>query len=465
MEAKAAMQSRLQEQRRHLDVIIAHILRDAKVFQGGGTEVPESDLRGAVQAATQSSLARLYPQFGTGDDAKWGKVVERVRQGSGDALAALGYAGETQNHPVCVAIMGAVGAAGKKGVEMRKHFGASPYGWPQDTVDGALLALVAAGQLLASLNGTALTSRQIDHAKLAQTEFRLENVTLTMAQRIAVRKLLTDAGIAHKPDEEARALAEYITGMIALAAAAGGEKPLPLPPDTKPLEELKALSGNELILGVWEARDALKSQRAAWQAQAQEAAKRLPRWHALSRLLKHAQPLSVYAEAQPQAQAIADSRALLHDPNPVTPLCQRLADELRSALQAALSQFSNTYNGQLQSLAHDGLWEQLDEAERQSILKAQGLDLPAQPRLATEADVLAALDKTPLEVWQHRTAAIASRVAGALLEAAKRLEPKTVQVQLPSASLKTVEGLDEYLAAARNAILQHLEAGNPVVVE
>ncbi len=463
-EAKAAMQSRMQEQHRHLKTIIDHILKDAKVFQGGGNEVHESDLRSAVYTATQSSLVRLYPQFQAGDDPKWGKVVERVRQGGGDALSAVGYSGEAHSHPVCAAVALAVGAAGKKGIEIRKHFANSPYGWPKDTVDGALLALVGAGHLLASLNGTAVTARQIDQQKLPQTEFRLENVTVPMGQRIAVRKLLTDAGIPFKSDEEARALADYISEMIALAKTAGGEKPLPLPPSMAQLEELKALSGNELILGAWEARDTLKEKRSAWQAQAEEAAKRLPRWHALGRLLKHAQHLPVYAEVQPQVQAIEENRALLKEPNPATPLCQRLTDELREALQAALVQFSSTYTSQLASLSQDKCWTQLSADEQKAILKAQGLTEPSTPKLATESDVLAALDETPLDVWQHKTAAIAPRVAAALLEAAKRLEPKTVQVHLPSASLRTPEDVDAYLAEVRIEILKYIDAGNPVVI-
>jgi len=37
---------------------------------------------------------------------------------------------------------------GKKGIEVRKRSTGSPYGWPQDTAEGALLALVASEHLL-----------------------------------------------------------------------------------------------------------------------------------------------------------------------------------------------------------------------------------------------------------------------------------------------------------------------------
>ena len=78
-----------------------------------------------------------------------------------------------------------VGGAGKKGIDIRKRLTGSPYGWPQDAVDAALLTLVVTGQLRASQNGAPVGVQQIDNTKLGQTEFRAEGVTITPIQRIA----------------------------------------------------------------------------------------------------------------------------------------------------------------------------------------------------------------------------------------------------------------------------------------
>src|SRR5215207_7734724 len=129
-------------------------------------------------------------------------VIRRVRESSGDPLAALGYEGDTEKHPACSRVFAFVGAAGKRGSEVRRHFRAPPYGWSQDAVDGSLLALLSAGALRATVNGSPVNAKEVDQTRMGVAEFRSEKTRITSIQRIGVRKLLAEAEIDPRSGEE-----------------------------------------------------------------------------------------------------------------------------------------------------------------------------------------------------------------------------------------------------------------------
>jgi hypothetical protein len=79
-----------------------------------------------------------------------------------------------------------------------------------------------------------------------------------MQQRLDVRKLFTEAGVQWRSDEEPQAARRLMDHMVGLAAKAGGDPPLPSPPDTAHLRELRDLDGNALILGLYNERDRLR---------------------------------------------------------------------------------------------------------------------------------------------------------------------------------------------------------------
>lgn len=463
-EARQGMATRQGHFREQIGNIVATILKDAKVFQGGGVEVVANDFHKAVESAMKASLERLYPDFAIGDDPRWDTVKNRVRQGSGDALSAVGFPGEAKDNPVCQRVLTFVGAGGKKGIEVRKRFTGPPFGWPQDAGDGAILALVAAGQLRATFNGSPIAAQQIDQSRMGQTELRAEGVTVTAGQRIEVKGLLAQAGVPCKSGEEALAIPTFVTMLSSLAQSAGGAAPLPMPPDTAHLEELRTRSGNEAVMAAFEQKDRLAAELAAWQVAGQKAQARLPRWHALERLLKHAERLPVHADVAPQVAAIRSGRTLLAEPDPVPPLCSRLCDALRDAVNAARTAHLDAYGAQVAALEEDPVWQKLGEADQTQIRRANGLE-PLEPLdIATEEKLLKTLDATPLAEWENKTAAIAERVTRALLEAARQLEPKAVRVNVPAATLKTTEDVTAYLERVRDEIMQHIAAGVPVVV-
>jgi hypothetical protein len=252
--------------------------------------------------------------------------------------------------------------------------------------------------------------------------------------------------------------------MMNLAHAAGGAPPLPAVPNTDHLDTLKSLGGNDLLLAVFEAKDRLAKEHGDWAAIKKEAELRLPRWNALQRLLAHAKPLPAYEQVATQVEAIRANRSLLTNPDPVPPLCACLADDLRTEVQTARAKHLDAYTEKIGDLEEDAVWQRLSEPDRKQIRQQQGLVPLEMLKVGTETELLATLDITPLKEWENRTAAISERIKAALLEAARRLEPKAERVTLPSASLKTEADVDAYLMKVRAAIMAHITDGHPVVI-
>ena len=147
IEARGAMQSRIDVEGKHVVDLVDIIIGNARVYQGGGNEVIAASFPEAIGQAVEAALTRLFPKFSDADQSGWNRVVARALQGAPDALSTLGYSSDVEKHPVCQEIRSFVGGAGKKGSDVRRHFSDPPYGWSRDAVDGALLALLAGGGL------------------------------------------------------------------------------------------------------------------------------------------------------------------------------------------------------------------------------------------------------------------------------------------------------------------------------
>jgi hypothetical protein len=147
---------RLKAAESDLKAALDQIFQTTLVFQAGGNnDMAGSDITEKVKKAAETSLTRLYPQFAMGDDPRWDKVIDRSKGGDGDPLKPLDYDGNTESHPICAKLLPLIGT-GKKGSEIRGHFGGKPYGWPKDTIDGALLALCAGGHVRCTHQGKTL---------------------------------------------------------------------------------------------------------------------------------------------------------------------------------------------------------------------------------------------------------------------------------------------------------------------
>ena len=467
-DARSAMATRLKDAQRHLDALITEIMLNARVFQGGGNEILENTLAQQVDAAAANSLIRLYPQFDVADHpvAEWSKVYENARKGAGDALSAVGHKDVPEKHPVCIAIHKFIGG-GKKGSEIRDTFKEPPYGWPQDAVDGGLFALLAGG-LIRAIDAASPAKKQVDvkaleRAKVTQTIFYLESVTVTPVQLIQVRKVLQEAGCPCKPGEELANIPVFIQVMLQRAQAAGGEPPCPLRPSTTHFDAIKTVTGNEQIMAIYDQRDDLLKQIKEWDERACAIQKRRADWSMLEELLGLAGGLGPAEKLKEHAEAIKANRLLLAEPNPMSELNEQATQLLRKALNHAHDEYQKVYDPLMSQLQLDANWLKLEEDKRQRILT--NANVATVPAIATGTvdKIIASLEKMSLDIWRYRREALPSLFEQARLEAAKLLEPKVVQVNLPHRTLRTGDDTKAWLDEVELLLSEQLKQG-PVIV-
>ena len=461
IEARSGMETRATEAENNLRALAGQIVESAKVIQGGGNERLEAHLPEKVKAAAGASVARLYPEFPDADDSRWRTVIERARGGAESPLDAVGFAGKTEEHAVCAAVLDFIGS-GRKGREVRTHFSLPPYGWPRDAVDAALISLFGTGHLRATANGASLRAGQLDQGRVATADFRVESATVDTRQRLRLRKLFQTTGIA-KPNEEGAAAAELLATLQELAQSAGGDAPLPARPKTEHLSELQALAGNEQLLAVLERHDQLAVEFKRWRDLGAVAKERLPAYERLLRLAKHATDLEMAKNIQPQVEAIRTNRRLLADTDPVPPLARTLADALRTALVEAGGEYARAFRGEEERLENATSWRTIERAQRDDILRRLHIAEATVGATGTEQEVLNALDETSLDNWRTHTAALPQLFANARSQADKLLEPETRHVKLASDTLRTEDDVRAWARKTEQELVEQVKQG-PVVV-
>lgn len=462
-EARQGMEFRQSGARLNLDKLVKATLANARVYQGGGSEIHENGFVLAVKKALEASLIRLFPRFDIADHASWGTVITRAREGASDSLLAVGYQGNPDQHPVCQEILRFMGPS-KKGSEIRKHFMGAGFGWPQDAVDGSLFALLAGDFVTAIQNGQVIPIKEFDRTQINSSEFRTQVVTISTSQRIQLRSLLADVEVPHRNGEENLAIPALLQKLIDLSLQAGGPPPLPEYPNRARLDELNSMVGNEQFAAIVGAQKELKELYKIWKDAKSKKDERLPRWQILKQLQAHATSLPIAAEAEAQILAIQSNRTLLENPDPLKPLIDKLYDGLRTALQAAYKNYRDTFHDEMSALTKIPVWKKLKENQQHEALFKFGLtSQAASPKVSTPDELLSSLNASSLESWSHRTAALGRLFEDARLHAAKLLEPEAVKINLPSATIKTAAELDDYLEKIRKEAKKQLDDGHPVI--
>lgn len=462
--AQSAMESTARLARDRVSSLVKDILNAASVAQAGGTRIGETDLSRSVQAAVSRSLDRLYPRFAEADNAAWGTAFTRAEQGNPDCLEAVGYSGQVTQHPVCKAVLDAVSGAGTSGNNLRKKFETPPFGWPRDAVHGALAALLISGEISAEENGVPLTVKDLAPTKIGKVTFRRETQSIPLQTRLAVRQILTEAGLSVQPNEESAACNALLQRLQDLAASAGGEPPLPSAPSAPLIAELRGLKGNDLILGVHDRRDEIRVLIKDWNQRAELATPRLQAYQEARRLATQAAGLAEAQGLVDQLNAVAQQRLVLDMPDPITPLATSLSDVLRTATRGEIARYSDALSAAMDDLDADQSWAALTEDQRRDLLDSNGLVPVKEPDLGTPAKVLAAVEARPLDSWPDRIDVLGARVARAREQAARLLEPKAVKVVPPAGALRSTDDIDAYLERLRALLLQALADHKSIII-
>jgi hypothetical protein len=460
--ARKAMETRQEQSQRSRDNLVTEILNETHVYLAGGDSVGGTLLIQKIHEAVKACLDRRFPLFAQADSADWHKVIDRCRKGDGDPLGAVGHKVDAENHPVCKAIRDFVGS-GKKGTEIRKHFASSKYGWPQDAIDACLIVLFNAGTIQARAGGEPVTKGKLDHKNVTVTEFRVETVTLSKVELIALRGLFKKIGLNTQPNQESIHAPEFLTRLADLAATASGDAPLPKHPDTSHIDDMANRVGNDQLKAIHDRKDELAAQIADWQKHREQIQQRLPRWNQLAALLDFARELPVAAEIQPEVAAIEHNRSLLANPDPVPGMMDKLTAALRAALNETHARLAAEHESRLLSLEASAAWQKLSSEQRYEILSANRIRVLPTVAVGTVEEILDTLRHTKLSELRATADALPTRFQTAAAIATKLLEPKAQHVSLPTGTIRNEHDLKSWLAQAEDSIREKLKDG-PVIV-
>lgn len=461
-EAKHSMESRRNAAVRQREELIKQIVGNAKVFQGGGSELLQASLEERVREATSAALVRLFPRFKEADSAAWETVIKRAKEGADQPLAPLGHTAATEEHAVCKAVVSTIGA-GKPGGDVRKVLRASPYGWPQDAIDAALITLHRTQHVSVTLNGAILAPGQLDQSKISRAEFRVEKITLSVIERLAIRRLFQALSVSCKAGEELTKAPIFLEQLVTLGRATGGDAPLPVPPSITDIENVSARVGNDQLAGIRDNAMSFEKRISEWTKAKALVDARLPAWGLVERLAKHAQGLAGAEDLLKQVNAVRSQRLLLEGTDPVAPLRSGLTDALRKALTGAQGAYETAFLKGIASLEGSTLWPRLSESHRSSILSTVGLAPAPQLSIASDEALVSALDGKSLSSRDAEVDAIPGRVQKALEQAARLLEPKVRSVTIERSTLATEADVETWLDRQKKALVAAIKDG-PVLV-
>jgi hypothetical protein len=464
-QAKQGMRSRLLEGERRLEVLFGAVIANARVFQGGGNDIQVSSLREGIEVASRNALARMFPKFGAADNPHWGKVAVKARDGAPDALSAVGWLDQVPANPVCKEVLARISGAGVPGAEVQRQLSDSPYGWPKDAIDGALIALLANGNVRAARDGKSFSSaKELPVTQIGKTTFFKEDEPPSVTERLAVKGLLAGAKVPYQSDQESAAISGLLQRLLTLASGAGGAPPLPEPPDTSVIDELLAMVGNQQFRAVAQKSEVLHFNIQEWNSIGESRGHREVEWEKLNRLLRHGDSIQEALAIRAQRDALLSGRLLLALPDPIAPLLEELCSLLRSAVLVEVSNVNATYEVEMERLEESQEWGRLEIGPRELILGDVGLVKWDLPVVATDDRLLESLDSVSLEAWSERRQALPAKAAAVRIAAAKKLEPKSVTVKLTSATIRTESDVNSYPEELRSELIKHVNAGETVII-
>ena len=218
-----------------------------------------------------------------------------------------GWDGATEDHAVAKGVLEQIDAVAR-GSEIQRNLKAAPYGWPQDAVDAALIALHRSGHIRATRNGQPVTVGALDQAGVKAAEFRPEKIRLTTPQRIALRGLFERAGVSCKSGEEEVRAISFLEGVKSISQSAGGNPPLPPPPDLHLLDDLGRFSGTEQLGAILEKKPDLEKNISEWNTLKDRAHQRSAGWEKAAAFRHQADGLPILGKVVPELDAIAAQR-------------------------------------------------------------------------------------------------------------------------------------------------------------
>ncbi len=463
-EARRGMETREAAAFERATDLVRQLVDEAIVFVGGGAEMKDATLAARLETANDTARKRLFPRFKEADfqAALWEKAFRTAREGGEQPFSAVGHSGDADQHPVGRAVLGEIGA-GRTGAELRRTFERSPYGWPSEAVDAALVALVRLGKLKATVNGEPAAPQALDKPAIGKATFQSEDVQIAPRDKIKLRGFLRSLVSDANDDDLAGAGRDFVRAIRRLAENAGGDAPLPAAPRLALEDDAQVLVGNALLAHLLQHREEIDAAIARWRSQVSLKDQRLARWSLVTRLARHAEGIPQANGARIELDGVRQGRQLLDQQDPLTQPIAELRQVLVQRLTAAHAALSERTREALTELSGLPAYADLDAGAKETLNREVGLVIPSAPRTEDDGALADALDRMPLSAWRDALDAVRQRQANAAERAARRAEPTVQTVTLERATLRTVDDVEAWTARQKEKLLQAIAHGPALV--
>ena len=459
-QAKKSMETRQAQAKSAIQDLIEKICAESIVFLAGGNKVQSGTLKENIQEALNSIADRQFPEFnGKADYHNWGQALTKALAGNPDALNAINYSGDIDKHPVASEILRFMGNSSKTGKEIRNQFMKSPYGWPQDAIDTLLI-------MLKNMQHISTNESDLKIAKINQASFKKEVNILSAKDKIAIRKLLQDAGVTCPPNHEIFPYSnDYLDKLKTLAGQVGGDAPRPEPISIDFIKEIENKEGNERLLDILQQKDDLQAKFTDWSAKAKLVSEREPKWSLLVDLIGHAPDEPEMEQLKIETAAIQDNRLLLQEPDLIQPILTAITDKLLAILNKRKEQYNTLYDLRMADLQANEYFKKLTPEQRHIILaKHQLLAKPDIKALDAQA-LLNQLQKASLYAWDTKIAALPGQFQSALEEAILLSAPQAKTFSLPRKTISNQAEIDSYVAELKTELEILLKVSSSVILK
>ena len=459
-QAKKSMETRQSQAKTAIQDLVEKICAEAIVFLAAGNKVQSGTLKENIQEALNSIADRQFPDFkGKADFLNWGQALTKALAGNPDALNAISYTGDVDKHPVASEILRYIGNTTKTGKDIRNQFMKAPYGWPQDAVDTMLV-------MLKNMQYISTSETDLKVAKINQATFKKEIHILGAKDKIAIRKLLQDAGITCSPNQEIFPHTnEYLDKLKTLAAQVSGDAPRPEPINVDFIKEIENKDGNERLIDILQQKDMLQAKFTEWTAKAKLVNDREPQWNLLADLINHAPDEPDMEPFKKESAAIRDNRLLLQEPDLIQPILTAISDKLLTILNKRKEQYNVLYDIRMVDLQANEYFKKLTPEQKHSLLARHQLLVKPEIKALDAHALLLQLNKATLYTWDTKIAALPGQFQSALEEAILLSAPQAKTYSLPRKTITSQAEIDSYLSELKTELETLLKESSSIILK
>lgn len=459
-QAKKSMETRQSQAKTAIQDLVEKICAEAIVFLAAGNKVQSGTLKENIQEALNSIADRQFPDFkGKADFLNWGQALTKALAGNPDALNAISYTGDVDKHPVASEILRYIGNTTKTGKDIRNQFMKAPYGWPQDAVDTMLV-------MLKNMQYISTSETDLKVAKINQATFKKEIHILGAKDKIAIRKLLQDAGITCSPNQEIFPHTnEYLDKLKTLAAQVSGDAPRPEPINVDFIKEIENKDGNERLIDILQQKDMLQAKFTEWTAKAKLVIDREPQWSLLADLINHAPDEPDMEPFKKETAAIRDNRLLLQEPDLIQPILTAISDKLLTILNKRKEQYNVLYDIRMADLQANEYFKKLTPEQKHSLLARHQLLVKPEIKALDAHALLLQLNKATLYTWDTKIAALPGQFQSALEEAILLSAPQAKTFSLPRKTITSQAEIDSYLSELKTELETLLKESSSIILK